>query len=476
MKKLLLVLVPLALFAQVKIDTVIRGLPSQYLGESFFIPELNKLYVIGVNQFLVLDCSTYQMKAQIPATTGLGHYSWNWRRQKLYIDCNPSPESTLVVDAAADSILGWLTVPDFMFTDAYLSDVDRLYVPGNETLYAFDCAGDTVAQRTLFPVPGHGTTTVSWDSVDSKLYVGGGARMGVYDYVADSFTKVMDVSSIPAHLRDAFVFNYSHHRGYLGPRQPEFSFAKVGIVDTELDTLLGVLPVSIGYGLYCQTAVDQRDGKVYIASTDGALATPDTLLIVDCATDSVLKKVEYEHSGYGALCVRWVPWSNRIYLSTDDWDSSHIVVLDCNTDSIIVPKLQLGHKVALDIQLDPVRERIFVIGADSGTIHVLCDTGYGIAEAKPSGPRPVAGLRLQMTSGGYEVRYSVPSPCRVDLSVYDLMGREVRRLVAEEQSAGQHCLVWNGTDRSGAEVARGVYFVRLDAAGSAEVKKAIVTR
>jgi hypothetical protein len=313
--------------------------------------------------------------------------------------------------------------------------------------------------------------------VDSKLYVGGGAKMGVYDYVADSFTKVMNVSSIPAHLRDAFVFNYSHHRGYLGPRQPELSFGKVGIVDTELDTLLGVLPVSIGYGLYCQTAVDQRDGKVYIASTDGALATPDTLWIVDCVTDSVLKKVEYERSGYGALCVRWVPWSNRLYLSTADWDSSHIVVLDCNTDSVIVPKLQLGHKVALDIQLDPIRERIFVIGADSGTIHVLRDTGYaGITGATPTGPLLAPGLRLLMTSGGCEVSYSIASPGRVALSVYDLMGREVTQLVTEQQPAGQHCAFWDCRDHSGATVARGVYFVRLDTAGSAEVKKAIVTR
>ena len=56
------------------------------------------------------------------------------------------------------------------------------------------------------------------------------------------------------------------------------------------------------------------------------------------------------------------------------------------------------------------------------------------------------------------------------------MGREVRRLVAEEQSAGQHRLVWNGTDRGGAAVARGVYFGRLDASGSTDVKKAVVTR
>jgi hypothetical protein len=152
-------------------------------------------------------------------------------------------------------------------------------------------------------------------------------------------------------------------------------------------------------------------------------------------------------------------------------------VLDCNTDSVIVPKLQLGHKVALDIQLDPIRERIFVIGADSGTIHVLRDTGYaGITGTTPTGQRPAPGLRLQMSSGGCEVSYSVASPGRVALSVYDLMGREVRQLVAEEQSIGEHSAVWNGTDRNGAAVARGVYFVRLETPGFSDVKKAVVTR
>jgi flagellar hook assembly protein FlgD len=81
-----------------------------------------------------------------------------------------------------------------------------------------------------------------------------------------------------------------------------------------------------------------------------------------------------------------------------------------------------------------------------------------------------------MTPGGFDVRYSAPSPCRIDLSVYDLMGREVRRLVAGEQSAGQHCVVWGRQDRSGSPVPRGVYFVRLDTSGSTDVQKAVVTR
>jgi len=60
----------------------------------------------------------------------------------------------------------------------------------------------------------------------------------------------------------------------------------------------------------------------------------------------------------------------------------------------------------------------------------------------------------------------------VDLSVYDLMGREVRRLVAEKQSAGQHSVVWNCLDLHGNRAARGVYFIRLDTPGFRSVKKA----
>jgi len=79
-----------------------------------------------------------------------------------------------------------------------------------------------------------------------------------------------------------------------------------------------------------------------------------------------------------------------------------------------------------------------------------------------------------MTSDGFDVRYSVASPCGVDLSIYDLMGREVRRLVAEKQSAGQHSAVWDCKGRDGKSVARGVYFVRLDTPGFRSVQKAVV--
>jgi DNA-binding beta-propeller fold protein YncE len=473
MTKSLLVLMPLILSAQVQVDTVIQ-LPTDGLGRGFYIPTLNKLYLTGSEGYLVLDCSTYQVRTQIPSQTGLTHFSWNRLRQKLYITCNPRPDSTLVIDAVDDSVIRWLTVCWEIHTDAYLSDVDRRYKPAGDTIYEFECAADTVIRRLLFG--GHGGTCASWDSASQKLYVGLLRKLYVYDYIAESLLKVIDVSSIYAEQPDALVFASSYHRAYVAPFQAEPWEANVGIIDTERDSLVGSLPVRIWTGLYTQVAVDERDGKVYLADNDADPATPDSLWVVDCATDSVLRKVEYEQRGWGVKCMRWVPWSNRLYLVTADSDSSLVVVLDCNTDSVIVPGLRLGW-TPQDIQLDPIRERIFIIGGGHTNVYVLRDTGYGgVAEGNRSGPRPSSGLQVQMTPGSFDLQYCIAAQCRVDLSVYDLMGREVRQLVAEEQSAGQHRVNWDCRDRNRTSVPRGVYFIRLDTPGFSDVRKAVVAR
>ena len=475
MKKLLL-LVPLALCAQVQVDTVIRlprrPSPDFYLRTVAYLPELNKLYVAyDPDRYYVVDCSTYQVVDSIWADTyGGAYYAWNWRRLKLYALNAADADSTLVIDAAADTITCRLGVYYRMPSQVYLSDVDRLYRAADDTLYAFDGATDSVVRRKTL---GGSNSNAEWDSAGRKLYVGQGTtkELYVYDYVADSVLKVIDVSGVGGMQPDALLFSYACHKAYLAPFQIEPGASNVGIIDTEHDTMVGVLPMPIWGGLHYRSAVDERDGKVYLAASDG-----DTLWVVSCATDSVLRKIEYGQGG--ARLLRWVPWSNRLYFVKGAGypHSTCIEVLDCRTDSFIGTRVLPNSGLIQDIQLDPVRQRIFVVGVDTFDIYVLRDTGYGVAEDKPAMPRLASGLHLQPTPGGYDIRYSTASPCRVDLSVYDLTGREVKRLVAEKQPAGQRSVVWNRTDGNGTAVARGVYFFRLDTPGFRSVKKAVVAR
>jgi len=53
----------------------------------------------------------------------------------------------------------------------------------------------------------------------------------------------------------------------------------------------------------------------------------------------------------------------------------------------------------------------------------------------------------------------------VSLKIYNILGREVRTLVDEEQPAGNYRVLWDGRDNSGKGVSSGVYFCRLKVKG-----------
>jgi hypothetical protein len=473
MRKLLFALVPLMMFAQVEVDTVIR-FPG-FVGKACFFSELNKLYVDDCDSgYFVLDCSTYQLGPEVPAQSFLDHYSWNWRRQKLYVTCNPRPESTLVIDVAADSVIGWLEVCREWHSDVYLSDVDRRYKPAVDTLYEYDCATDTITRRLTL---GGSSTCASWDSVGRKLYVGQGSlkKLYVYDYLKDSCLKVIDVSAIRATKPDACVFSRTYRRAYVSSEQYELSYANVGIVDTERDTLLRVLPVRIPKGLYRQVVVNERDGKVYMTDCDGWYEHPDTMWVVDCATDSVLKKFECVRQGNTAKCMRWVPWSNRIYILVDSPDQAHdgsLVVIDCNTDSVIVPGMLMGGTL-YDIQLDPIRQRIFVIG-DTNKVYVLRDVEGGVVEEPAARPGPAATARICASqSRSVAVEYSLGTSAHVRATLHDAIGRQVGYLDAGERQPGTHRLSWT-RDNEGRRLSAGTYFVLLDMGTEQSRLKAVV--
>jgi hypothetical protein len=63
------------------------------------------------------------------------------------------------------------------------------------------------------------------------------------------------------------------------------------------------------------------------------------------------------------------------------------------------------------------------------------------------------------------VAYSLPSECRVSLTIYHVSGKRVATLVDDVVPAGHHSALWDGRDETGAPVATGVYFCRMTADG-----------
>jgi hypothetical protein len=65
---------------------------------------------------------------------------------------------------------------------------------------------------------------------------------------------------------------------------------------------------------------------------------------------------------------------------------------------------------------------------------------------------------------------------KVEVLVYEATGRLVRTLRSGHLAAGDHALVWDGRDGSGATLASGVYFVRANADGHTVTRRVTLFR
>lgn len=65
-----------------------------------------------------------------------------------------------------------------------------------------------------------------------------------------------------------------------------------------------------------------------------------------------------------------------------------------------------------------------------------------------------------------QISYSLPVTSRVELTIYDMSGRKVEKLVDQVQAAGEYNVMWNASDR-----ASGMYVYRLVAVGLSNHKR-----
>ncbi len=74
------------------------------------------------------------------------------------------------------------------------------------------------------------------------------------------------------------------------------------------------------------------------------------------------------------------------------------------------------------------------------------------------------------------IKYSIAKPCKVELKLYDVAGRQVATLVSENQKPGYYQVNWDIRNFSEKELSNGVYFYRLTAGDYMETKKMVIIR
>lgn len=88
----------------------------------------------------------------------------------------------------------------------------------------------------------------------------------------------------------------------------------------------------------------------------------------------------------------------------------------------------------------------------------------------------ISSISPNPTSGSATVSYQLSNPTNIRIAVYDVTGRQIKTLVSDERPAGEHQLIWEGTDNSGRSVSSGVYFVKMQAGEYQSKKKVTLLR
>jgi hypothetical protein len=114
--------------------------------------------------------------------------------------------------------------------------------------------------------------------------------------------------------------------------------------------------------------------------------------------------------------------------------------------------------------------------ADIGALYFDQGTSAIAESAGAAGGALQLGNHPDPLSYGTTIRYRTPSRGRVSLTLYDLTGRTVRRLVDEVQPEGLHRINFDGRDTRGVRLPAGTYFYRLEVPGQSQSRRLTVLR
>ncbi len=117
---------------------------------------------------------------------------------------------------------------------------------------------------------------------------------------------------------------------------------------------------------------------------------------------------------------------------------------------------------AVDVHGNESGYALFAPGGLTGVDPGATPTALSFA---PPGPNP--------SGGPVSLRFTLPREGPVQLQVFDPMGRTVREFHVASMGPGEHTIVWDGRDSGGRGLPAGLYVIRLEAAGSALVRRTV---
>ena len=87
-----------------------------------------------------------------------------------------------------------------------------------------------------------------------------------------------------------------------------------------------------------------------------------------------------------------------------------------------------------------------------------------------------ACLSTSMSCEAVIITYHIPTHTKVNLTVYDLLGKQVKALVNTTKGPGSYTVQWNGCSDDGERLANGIYFCQMQAGAFRTTEKLFLLR
>lgn len=216
---------------------------------------------------------------------------------------------------------------------------------------------------------------------------------------------------------------------------------------------------------------------------------------VDGGTTTLLTPVfDLEHVD-GASVSYWVYYTNDRgnSPSQDYWDvqitnnGTNWVSLEHTTTSTnawVQRTFQVADHVSLS---DQVQIRFVAQDQSPGSLVDALIDDFVLIVSEPAPPPPagiedaagpnahfLAGVQPNPMADAGEIQFRLALRAEMNLRVFDVSGALVRTLFRGTGEAGEHRVTWDGRNNNGNRVGAGVYFLRLDAPGFAQVRPIVL--
>ncbi|MFC1484637.1 T9SS type A sorting domain-containing protein [Candidatus Neomarinimicrobiota bacterium] len=161
----------------------------------------------------------------------------------------------------------------------------------------------------------------------------------------------------------------------------------------------------------------------------------------------------------------------------DDWLTEYPPEIPCGVRS----EMPSGNVIIILGQSLPFLDQTQQATKDFGWYVLTEEFGeIVVSNAEEEGPVPLTYRLYPSYPNPFNpttiIRYDLPHPVGVRLAVYDLLGRDIVRLVDQPMEAGAHSVVWNGRDQQGRYLPSGIYLARMVAPGYTKSIKMVLLK